>query len=111
LQSQQKTIVKKNAPPVKPEEMKPEEKHDFEAQNEINEARLDILEPEGNAEVNTPSITIKGKAESGAQVMVAGQAATPDQSGFFTAAVNLVEGKNIIKIETTNSKGSLKVWC
>ncbi len=105
LKEKEKTKVEKDKPPEQPKQMAPEDEKKFETEETINEAYLDIMEPVGNLETDLTPVIIKGKADPGAQVMVGRQAVTADQSGVFSASVDLAEGVNDIKIEATNKNG------
>ncbi len=55
---------------------------------------------------NKTSLDVTGKTEPGAKVTVAGVAARVDDSGKFTAKINLKEGTNAIVVEATDASNN-----
>jgi hypothetical protein len=107
LKEKEKTSVKKNEPPVKPELMDEQDQQEFEGLDDSTEASLEIMQPVGNLETDVSTVKVKGTTDPGAVVTVNGQVVTADQKGSFEASVELTEGTNQIKIESANKKGKV----
>ncbi|MEW6200410.1 MAG: FecR domain-containing protein [bacterium] len=107
LNDGQMTTVKKNEQPAPPEEIEQEVMSEFEAVEELSDVTLEIIQPIGNLESDITPITVKGKTAPNTAVTVNGQPATADDSGIFTASVDLTEGVNHIKIEAANKQGKV----
>ena len=107
LNKREKTRVRKGEEPQTPSELTTEEEAAFEELEEIAGVTLDISQPVGNLETSSTPVTVKGRTDAGNTVTVNGNAVTADESGAFTASVDLEPGVNHIKIEAANKRGNM----
>lgn len=74
-----------------------EENYDLGVFAEIKSPKLEILEPQNGAEVDTEKITLKGKTDAGAKVKVNG-IEVENKEGSFQKEITLSEGANTIVV-------------
>lgn len=67
--------------------------------------KLEIISPSNNARVTAPSITLRGKTISGAEVFVNEKELVADQNGNFSVEMLLDEGNNIIMVVANDKDG------
>jgi hypothetical protein len=82
---------------------------DNTAANSISPAQnisLSITQPQANATVTSPSLTIKGKTESGATVFINEKESKADAQGMFSIPFTLEEGENYFVIVAADENGN-----
>lgn len=68
----------------------------------ISPPALDIFEPSGDLKVSQEVLTLKGRTDPGAKIIINGQELNVDGDGGFEQEITLTQGLNEIKIETIN---------
>jgi hypothetical protein len=69
---------------------------------------LQIFSPQDNIEISEPYVLITGTTQKGASVTVNNEPIAVDESGSFSAEINLTPGVNVLKITTTHKFGRQK---
>lgn len=67
---------------------------------------LVLSSPEDNMITDTSPVVVSGRTESGATLTVAGVLVTTGADGSFESAVDLVEGRNVIDVTSTDALGN-----
>lgn len=106
LQAGEKSSVARKGFPQPPARMSEDELKELLSIEEPEGARLIITAPSGDVDTGVSPLTVTGNASPGAAVLVNGAETAADASGGFSASVDLLEGVNHIRVETTDSNGA-----
>lgn len=71
----------------------------------ISPPELQIFSPQDNIEISEPYVLITGTTQKGASVTVNNEPIDVDESGNFSAEIDLTPGVNVLKITTTHKFG------